>query len=254
MEISIDDLHSSKVGLALGGGGPRGIAHIGVLRVLIEAGIKPSFVAGTSVGSLIGAAIAAGQSTDQLTEMARNIFWPSLLNARRIERFCRKFLPERIEDLQIPYAAVAIEVPSFRQVNITSGNLISAISASCAVPIVRLPVKRDELQLWDGGLICVLPAVVCRELGADHVISSDVWEFGEILRKLKRLPQTRDTKPRFIANYRQAVEETDLMITSSIPLSCFIPVQASVHRMLEAGAAAAKKALDSFWGRTRPAC
>src|SRR5882724_3315910 len=150
MGINLETLRSRRIGLALGGGGPRGIAHISVLRVLNEAGIKPSVIAGTSVGSLIGAGIAAGKNCDQLTEMARAIFWPSLLNARRIEAFCRKFLPETFAELQMPYAAVAVEIPSMKQITITEGNLASAISASCAIPLIRLPVKRNGMRLWDG--------------------------------------------------------------------------------------------------------
>ena len=246
MGIDPATLASRRIGLALGGGGPRGIAHISVLRVLNEAGIRPSVIAGTSVGSLVGAGIAAGKTIDELTAMARAIFWPSLLNARRIEAFCRKFLPENISDLLMPYAAVAVEIPSMKQVTITEGNLASAISASCAIPFVRLPVKRNGMRLWDGGLRCVLPTEVCRELGADFVISSDVWELGNIMRRLENLPGHETRKSPFIANYKKSQQDSDLLITSDIPLSCFIPGQTAVDRLLKEGEIAAKTALAKF--------
>jgi len=243
MGIDLATLASRRIGLALGGGGPRGIAHISVLRVLNEAGIKPSMVAGTSVGSLVGAGIAAGKTIEELTKMARAIFWPKLLNASGLEAFCRKYLPETFADLQMPYAAVAVEIPSMKQVTITDGNLATAISASCAIPLVRFPVKRNGMRLWDGGLRCVLPTEVCRELGADFVISSDVWELGNIMRMLESLPGHEIRKSPFIANYKKSQLDSDLLITSAIPLSCFIPGQTAVDRLLKEGEIAAKSAL-----------
>jgi NTE family protein len=246
MEIDLEMLRSRRIGLALGGGGPRGIAHISVLRVLREAGIEPSVIAGTSVGSLVGAGIAAGKNCDQLTEMARAIFWPSLLNARKIEAFCRKYLPETFDQLVLPYAAVAVEIPSMKQIIITEGNLATAISASCAIPLVRLPVTRDGMRLWDGGLRCVLPTEVCRDLGAELVISSDVWELGNIMRRLENLPGHEIRKSPFVANYKKSLQATDLLITSNIPLSCFIPGQAAVDRLLKEGEIAARAALANI--------
>src|SRR5882724_12318630 len=246
MEIDLEMLRSRRIGLALGGGGPRGIAHISVLKVLREAGIEPGIIAGSSVGSLVGAGIAAGKNCDQLIEMARAIFWPSLLNARGIEAFCRKFLPETFDGLQMPYAAVAVEIPSMKQIIMTDGNLATAISASCAIPIVRLPVRRNGLRLWDGGLRCVLPTEVCRELGAELVISSDVWELGNIMRRLEHLPGHEIRKSPFIANYKKSQQTTNLLITSNIPLSCFIPGQAAVDRLLKEGEIAALAALANL--------
>jgi NTE family protein len=246
MTSDLDMLNSRRIGLALGGGGPRGIAHIGVLRVLREYGLEPAIIAGTSAGSLIGAGIAAGKNCDELTEMARNIFWPSLLNARKIEAFCRKYLPEKIDQLGRPYAAVAAEISSMRQITITEGDLASAISASCAIPGVRRPVIRNGMRLWDGGLVCVLPTIVCREMGADFVISSDVWELGNLLRKLDKLPGNEMRRSLFFTNFKKAQQESDLLITSVIPLSCFIPGKTAVDRLLKEGEIAARKALETY--------
>ncbi|HZS43625.1 MAG TPA: patatin-like phospholipase family protein [Blastocatellia bacterium] len=245
MPVSLSDLRSLKVGLALSGGAVRGLAHVGALKVLNEAGIYPSVVAGTSVGSLLGAAIAAGKTTDELTEMARKVFWPSFLNARHIERFCRAELPATFAALKIPFAAVATEVPSMKQVVMTEGDLASAISASCAVPIIRFPVKREQSRLLDGGLVCIVPASICRAMGADYVISSDVWEYTQFLRNRHLDPINGIHAGLYPSNYRRAMADTDLLITPSIPAYCYIPGQRATDKLLEVGEAAARQALTS---------
>jgi len=129
----------------------RGLAHIGVVKALAEAGIRPAVVTGTSAGSLIGAAVAAGMGWEELAEMARTVFWPGLLDGRRLERFCARHLPETFADLRLPFAAMATRLPSKEPVTIGEGRLASAISASCAQRVVRRPVVRDGERLRDGG-------------------------------------------------------------------------------------------------------
>src|SRR5437667_1660466 len=163
MRKRLHAIPSRRIGLALSGGSVRGLAHIGVIKALTEAGIKPTVVAGTSVGSLIGAMLAAGMGWRDMAEMARSVFWPSLLNGRRLERFCSTYLPGTFAQLQLPFIAVATAVPSNQVVTITDGHLSSAISASCAMRVLRRPVIRDGYKLKDGGIACVLPASVCRE-------------------------------------------------------------------------------------------
>jgi len=89
----------------------RGIAHIGVIKVLAEAGIQPTIIAGTSVGSLVGAAIAAGLKWPDILKMAREVFWPGLLIGKRLERFCAKWLPETFCRPATPLRAIATTVP-----------------------------------------------------------------------------------------------------------------------------------------------
>src|SRR5713226_4855961 len=105
--LELNQLRSSRVGLALSGGSARGIAHIGVIKALAEKGIHPCVVSGTSAGSLVGAGLAAGMGWHGLAAMARDIFWPSLLNGRGLENFCRERLPRDFSDLSLPFAAVA---------------------------------------------------------------------------------------------------------------------------------------------------
>ena len=130
----LDQLRSHRIGLALSGGSVRGIAHIGVAKALADHGIRPSAITGTSVGSLVGAALAAGMSWRQIEQMAQSIFWPRLLHGRTLERFCSKYLPGTFAELEIPFIAMATELPARTVLAIAEGNLPSAISASCAMP------------------------------------------------------------------------------------------------------------------------
>ena len=93
----IPELHSKRVGLALSGGAVRGLAHIGVIKALDQAGIKPAVVTGTSVGSIIGAAFAAGMDWREIADMARSVFWPRLLHGKSLETLAAKYLPPTFE-------------------------------------------------------------------------------------------------------------------------------------------------------------
>src|SRR5215467_4482765 len=98
-----------SLGLALSGGGFRGLAHIGVLRTLERYGLQPDFIAGTSAGSLIGALSAAGKSADEIEAIALKVFWPGLLRSQGIRGFCRKYLPATFEGLSQPLHVAATE-------------------------------------------------------------------------------------------------------------------------------------------------
>jgi NTE family protein len=243
MDWVLHELRSRRVGLALSGGSVRGLAHIGVIKALTEAGIRPAVVAGTSVGSLVGAALAAGMDWRELAAMARSVFWPSLLNGRRLERLCTKHLPETFGHLRLPFAAVATAVPSKRVITITTGRLASAISASCAIPRLRRPVARDGLCLLDGGLSCVLPAQACRELGAEFVIASDVWEWSSLLRFVGCHPTHERMGRAYPSHYRHAVRHADLLIQPGIPFAGYVPGAAAVERMIAVGEQATHRAL-----------
>lgn len=235
------------MGLALSGGAVRGLAHLGVIKALDEIGIKPKVVAGTSVGSIIGAALAAGKDWREIADMARTIFWPSLLRGKTLERFCADYLPETFEDLKLPFAAVSTLVPSRRVHVITSGPLASAISASCALRLLRRPVVREDLRLKDGGFSCVLPTHICRQLGADFVIASDVWEWSSLMRSLGYRPtDQRWTSRAYPSQYRQALSHANIHIHPEIPVACYVPGPASVERMITVGERAAYRALDSI--------
>ena len=123
------DLLSRRPGLALSGGSVRGIAHIGVIKALSEHGVRPALVVGTSAGSLIGAAIAAGMDWRELKKMAEAVFWPSLLSGTKLEQFCSRHLPSSFAELRLPFAAIATTLPGKRTVILTSGKQAARTSS-----------------------------------------------------------------------------------------------------------------------------
>ncbi|WP_410473428.1 patatin-like phospholipase RssA [Guyparkeria sp. TX1] len=171
------------VGLALGSGAARGWAHIGVIKALEEAGIRPTVVAGCSFGALIGAGYA-GESMDKLEAWARSIrSWDvmRLLDVRLgggliegddlMRSLAKQVEPVDIEKLRIPFAAVATDLEAGREVWLREGSLIDAVHASIAVPGLMSPVRNEGRWLVDGGLTDPVPVSLCRALGADVVIA-----------------------------------------------------------------------------------
>lgn len=242
-------LHSKRVGLSLSGGAVRGLAHIGVIKALDEAGIKPAVITGTSVGSIIGAALAAGMNWREISDMARSVFWPCLLHGKSLETFAAKYLPPTFEYLKAPFAAVATIMPGNQALTITSGCLSSALSASCAVRLLRRSVIREGLQLKDGGFSCVLPAQACRELGADFIIGSDVWEWSSMMRSLGYSPLDQQRNRTYPRHYLSALAHTDIHIHPQIPLSGYIPGSSAVDKMITVGERATYRALESLSNR-----
>jgi NTE family protein len=175
---------AGKIGLALGGGAARGWAHIGVLRALLKAGIRPDIIAGTSIGAVVGACYVAGH-LDEVEEFAReltrrrvlgyldfNLTGTGLITGQRLcERLERHLGNTRIEDLSRRFTAVATEIGTGHEVWLSRGNLVEAIRASYALPGVFRPVKIDGRWLFDGALVNPIPISVCRALGARYVIA-----------------------------------------------------------------------------------
>jgi NTE family protein len=179
-----------KIGLALSGGGARGFAHVGVLKVLAEHEIPIDMIAGTSVGSLVGGAFAAGMKPAEIEEMSRDIRWrhltrPSfspkalLSNAPMRRLIERRFPTTRFEDLQIPFVAVTCDLIEGSCVVLKDkGDLTTAIRASCAVPAVFSPIRDNGRLLVDGGVMAPVPIDAVREMGADFVIAVDLLSSG----------------------------------------------------------------------------
>jgi NTE family protein len=183
--MTINNKKRPVVGLALGGGMARGCAHIGVLRELEKHDIPIDLIAGTSVGSLIGGAYAAGLSPDQIEKMALTITWNDLgrvtisklgfYNSERTEEYVRKHFPvTEFEKARLPFGAVATDIQTGKMVIFTEGSLPLAIRASCAMPIFYTPVVVNGRMMVDGGLVGHIPASVARLMGADLVIAIDV--------------------------------------------------------------------------------
>lgn len=227
----------------------RGLAHIGVVKALCEAGIRPAFITGTSAGSLIGAMFAAGLEWSEIASLARRTFWPKLLHGETLERFCADHLPATFAGLKIPFAAVTTELPAKRTLILNSGDLASAISASCALRGVRRSVERDGKRLKDGGIACVLPSEACRAMGADFVVGSDVWELSSLLRGFGMHPHHPRAHHTYPSHYRSAVRDTDLLINPRVHLAGYLPRAVAVERMISAGENATHLALSGLDAR-----
>ncbi len=214
-----------KIGIALGSGGARGLAHAGVLQVLEEAGIRADIVAGTSMGSIVGALYAQSPDPawiwDKLKIYVSNKdfadYWAPFIpkdeqeaqsaqarlsgvfdfmqrkmiavktvtrpwiqeRQKLLNPLGAAFGPLRFEDLPIPMAAVALDLVKGKRVMATSGSLVEGLYASCAIPAVFPPARRDGMIIVDGGGPFRVPVEACRDLGADFVIAVDIPAFEE---------------------------------------------------------------------------
>jgi NTE family protein len=187
-----------RIGLALGGGAARGWAHIGILRALDKAGIRPDVIAGTSMGALAGGAWASHR-LDQLEEFARSMTkrrmfgyldWRfggnGLISGGRLAKLLElNFGEATIEKLPVKYAAIATELSSGHEIWLTRGNLIQAMRASYALPGIFTPIKIGGRWLVDGALVNPIPVSAARALGARVVIAvnlhSDVFGKGTVI-------------------------------------------------------------------------
>ncbi|MCI1191501.1 patatin-like phospholipase family protein [Calidifontimicrobium sp. SYSU G02091] len=174
-----------RIGLALGGGAARGFAHIGVIQVLEEAGIKPSLVVGTSAGSLVATLYASGLNGQQLAALALAMDegaitdWSfpgrGVIRGEALARWVREQTKGRlIEQMPIPLGIVAADLDSGQPVLFRRGDPGTAVRASSAVPAVFQPVKIGEREYVDGGLVAPVPVRFAREMGAELVIAVDI--------------------------------------------------------------------------------
>ena len=181
--------HTPRIGLVLGSGAARGWSHIGVIRELEASGIKPDLVCGTSIGALVGAVLAAGH-LDWLDGWVRQLNWQGvvslmdfkmgggLIEGARLTGFFRQHFEDKgIEGLPRPFACVATELGTGREVWLREGSVIDAVRASIALPGLFTPAQLDDRLLVDGGLVNPVPVSLCRAMGAEVVIAVDLnWD------------------------------------------------------------------------------
>jgi NTE family protein len=246
-----------KIGLALGGGFARGIAHIGVLRILEEHEIAVDFLAGTSVGALIAAAYAAGTPLPEMQRRATETHFRDfgrwtlsrmgMASNEPLEAFLHKFTPaETFEELRIPLSIVATDLMAGESVYFTSGEIGPALRASCAYPGLFLPVRYKNRILVDGFLTETVPAPAARNLGADLVIGvhlePGLLEAGprntiEVISRSFSILQMAATQP-----WRSV---TDVLIEPNVHHILWDEFGKTPH-LVEAGAIAAHAALPAI--------
>jgi NTE family protein len=206
-----------RVGLALGSGSARGWAHLGVIRVLEQAGIRPDLVCGTSIGALVGAAYAADELdgfekwlrglsiADVISFMDVRMNGGMIKGERLMEFFRRSFIDRPIEELPIPFAAVATALHNGTEVWLREGSTIDAVRASIALPALFMPVVLDGRILVDGGLVNPVPVSLARAMGADIVIAVDL-NSNRLSRHHPEEPET-ETPPVVISEWRRKLQE-----------------------------------------------
>lgn len=173
------------IALVLGSGGARGYAHIGVIEVLEQNGIKPDFIVGTSAGSVVGSIYASGKSAEELRQIALdmqvhdvrniNIRKKGVLDGGIVEEYVNNKVDQlKLEDLKIPMYVVATELKSGEKVVFNKGSTGQAVRASISIPSMFIPAKISGKEYVDGGLVSPVPVNVARQLGADIVIAVDI--------------------------------------------------------------------------------
>jgi len=176
-----------RIGLALGGGAARGFAHVGVIQVLEEAGIRPNLVAGTSAGSLVAALYASGKNGTQLQRVAETmeeaaitdwklpLFSSGMLRGDALARYVNgQVAGKRIEDMPLMLGILATDLHSGQDVVFQRGDTGVAVRASSAVPAVFEPVRISGRDYVDGGLVSPVPVRAARKMGAELVIAVDI--------------------------------------------------------------------------------
>jgi NTE family protein len=180
----------AKIGLALGSGAAKGMAHIGVIKALREANIPIDFIAGTSMGALVGACYAVNRELAVLEQMAltsnlrklTRLLDPKftfirvgLLHGGRVENFLKPLIGDvDFKRCKIPFAAVAAEINTGAEVVLNEGSLLKAVRASISIPVVFVPVNYNGVYLVDGGVINPVPADIVRSMGATFTIAVNV--------------------------------------------------------------------------------
>ncbi len=175
-----------KIGLALGGGGARGISHIGALKAFEELGIKFDYIAGTSAGSIIGALYAFGKSAKEIEDLVKSLKKKDIMrgmipfikpaNTERLEEQLNKAFGDLtvFSEMKIPLSVVCTDLKTGREIDFDYGNVAKVVSGSCAVPGVFTPVVYEDMHLIDGGLRNNVPADVVKKMGANVVFAIDV--------------------------------------------------------------------------------
>lgn len=178
-------MKKKTLGFALGAGGSRGVAHIGFLQAMEEAGIRPDFIAGCSMGSVVGGAYSAGVSLETMKKavfklrlldlIAPTRMRGGLFDTRKIRKLLEKYMgnPD-FSELKIPFRCIAVDMVSQTTVEFSEGKVIDGITASSTIPLIFKPMEKDGMRLIDGGILDRVPYREVKAMGADVVVAVDV--------------------------------------------------------------------------------
>jgi len=233
-------LPNRKIGLALGDGAARGLAHIGALEVLQKEGIPIDMIAGTSAGAVVGALYAQGKDAIQIKELALGLGWKKLaplidlslpktgfIRGNKIKDLLESFVGGDIQfaDLKLPFACVATDIDTGEEIVLDHGSVSEAIRASISIPGIFTVVSHEGRYLVDGGLVNPVPVSTVKRMGADFIIAVNV--IPDVTERADRLKKERTEVPRepniiniimqsiYIGTYslvRSSLEEADIVI------------------------------------------
>lgn len=185
-DTKVEISRKTRLGLALGGGGCRGIGHIGVLKAFEELGIKFDYVAGTSAGSIIGSFYALGKTADEMIEIVKGMKKKEITKgsipfikpakSERLEEVLNRIYGDIVvfSELKTPFSVVCTDLKTGKEIDFDYGNVAKVVSGSCAVPGVFSPVVHEDMHLVDGGLRNNVPVDVVKKMGANVVFAVDV--------------------------------------------------------------------------------
>ena len=246
----------SKFGIALGGGAARGMAHIGVFKVMEREGIRFDLVAGNSAGSMVGALYAAGMSWRDMYDFASQIRPLDILRKRtrlcihsgQIEAIMKRAIGDMtFDDLALPFTVIAVDVRTGELVRIREGSVAKAVRASCSVPGVFTPTPWENMMLIDGGTLNSVPADIAREMGADRVI-------GVNLNQDRRSGTRSNNRMQILlaainmmmsVNAERGIRASDVMISPDLSEYKYHRLD-NLSDLVERGEAAAEKALPEI--------
>lgn len=268
-----------RVGLVLSGGGARGFAHIGVLRVLEREGARFDVIAGTSMGAILGAFYASGRRAEDLFQLADTTGWrdvvdlslqTGLFKGDRLEAFLRAHLPRSFEELEMPLAVTTTDVETGEGVVHMEGDLVRAVRASSSFPGAFEPIQYGGRTLADGGIVNNLPVYAATLLGATRSIASDVtaprrsvyatsqdgtwWErMVQTVRLERRTPMAQmlfrssDIMQAILVDIQYSLHPADLRIRLDMP-EVRVESFRDFRRIVAYGEETAERALDAVGG------
>ncbi len=238
--------NAAKLGLALGGGGARGYAHIGVMRVLEREGLHPDVIAGTSMGGLIGAFVAAGLDSGRVEAVVSDIALyrlldinplKDLLRSDELEKILKKHLPTTFAELERPFCVTATDLVRGKLLYISDGDLYRALRCTIAFPGAIDPLWVGDQLLADGGILNQVPVDAARFLGAINIVAVDVTALGQLdvspresrnwwehwlgrdrdLSGIRAMYRAIEIMQARISDVRLALVKTDLMLEPDLP-------------------------------------
>ena len=244
-----------KLGVALGGGAALGAAHVGVLKALLENGIKPEFISGTSIGAFVAAHIAFGTPIEKLEEIAIELDWLDItgfklskLGILSNERLGKNVLDQlgkvNIEDSEIPLSMISTDISTGNKVVLEKGPLYKAVMASTCLPGVFVPVEWEDMLLVDGVLCENIPVSPLKDLGAKDIIAVDLTTNREYKRPDDIVDVLVNTFDIGLNNMiKQQIKDDDIFMIQP-KLTAYNKADTSqTEKLIEEGYEAAKRAI-----------